>query len=98
MIIYTTIVTDEDDYRLSALLTDKGYEMASLQFLLDGEETGFWDNDIFLYETVYPYLKGEKTSEDEKLKNEIPPDDHGDVLELFEKGIELGFFKYIYKI
>jgi hypothetical protein len=91
MIIYTTIVTDEDDYRLSALLTDKGYEMASLQFLLDGEETGFWDNDHYLYNTVYPYLKGEMKNEE--LEVEIPPADCNAVLELFKKGEEMGFFE-----
>jgi len=95
MIIYTTISTDEDNYRLSALMTDNGYEMPSLEILLDGEEIAFWDNEIFLYNTVYPILKGKK--EDTEIIDTIPEDDHKELLELFEKAEKMGFFDYMKK-
>lgn len=93
-IAYTTISTDEDNYRLSAQMTDNGgYEIPSLEILLDGEKIAFWDNEIFLYNTVYPILKGEKN--DTKIINTIPKDDHKELLEVFEKAEKMGFFNNI---
>jgi len=95
MITYTTISTDEDNYKLSALMTDNGYEMPSLEILIDGEEIAFWDNDNFLYKNLYPQLMGECDDKNAKeyINQNIPEDDYNDLLELFNKGIEMGFFE-----
>lgn len=97
MVIYTTISTDDDNYRLSAIIGKDGYEMASLEFRMDGEMTDYWDSDQYLYHQVYPFLMGKNV--DIKIHMDlddiIPSEDRPVLLELFKKGDEMGFFKNI---
>lgn len=92
MIAYTTISTDDESYSLSAIIVDNEYKMASLMFMLDGEDVDLWDNEEYLLNTLYPYLKtGVNTDGLDDMFSEV----REDVLALFDTGIALGFFKDI---
>jgi len=86
---WTIISSDDESYQLSAIIIKGKYTMPSLIFNLDGEEVECWDNDYYLYKTVYPYLKGEEESDElDKVFCNVKET----VLELFEEAIKTGFF------
>jgi hypothetical protein len=90
MNVYTTILTDDEDYELSAIMVDGKYVMPTLQVnsLFTGIDS--WDNEEYLVKQVYPYLKtGEPCDDLDDVFSEV----REDVLALFDKAIELGFFK-----
>lgn len=92
MICYTEIHDDESNYFFSALLDleTKQYSMPSFSIKVDEKEVLFWDNEKYLLETFYPYLKGKIKSDylDDKFDNV-----KGTVLALFDAAMKLGFFK-----
>lgn len=90
MIAHTTIATDDESYSLSAIIVDNQYKMVSLEIKDDGEEIALWDNEEYLFNTLYPYLHtGVDTDGLEDMFSAV----REDVLALFDTGIALGFFK-----
>ena len=90
MIAYTTIATDDGSYSLSAIIVDNQYKMVSLEIKDEGEEIDLWDNEEYLLNTLYPYLK---TGVDVDGLDDIFSEVREDVLAIFNTGIALGFFK-----
>lgn len=107
--ISTSIKSYPDEkYNLSALLDDKGAcTMCWLSFKIHNglhKEDKCWDNDEYLSEKLLPLLQKFKTDkwslslEDlSKLKEltqeGLPEEDFPIVLEMLEKGVELGMLK-----
>ncbi len=92
MVCYTEIHDNESNYFFSAIidLETKKYLMPSFSVKVDGEEVLFWDNEKYLLETLYPYLKNKIKSDylDDKFDNV-----KGIILALFDTAIKLGFFE-----
>jgi len=86
----TMICTNDHAYELNALLTNNEYHDVSLEFYIDDENIDTWDNEDYLINDVYPYLKGEK--QDDEL-DDIFSNVKNDVLEIFEEAIRMKFFK-----
>lgn len=89
MVIYTTIATDDESYILSALIEKGMYTMPSLKFMLNGVESDLWDNEDYLINDVYNYLK---TGEGSGKLVETFSYVREEVLELFNAAINMGFF------
>lgn len=81
------ITSDCDKYELSVLNNDV---YLTLEIRIPGQKIRIWDNDEYLLNTVYPRLI-ENKKEYKKLKP-IPREDYPELLEMFNKAIELGFF------
>lgn len=97
MYTYTSINTDNDNYKLSAILHNGVYDMTSLDCKDVNDETIFcWDNDEWLINELYPMLTGDKPF-DSETEESLPIEDIAEVLELFNEAIKLGFFKNINK-
>ena len=90
MIAYTTIATDDESYSLSAIIVNNEYKMVSLEIKDEGEEIDLWDNEEYLLNTLYQYLK---TGVDVDGLDDIFSEVREDVLAIFNTGIALGFFK-----
>ncbi len=91
---YTTISTECGDFKLSALLDKNGNYSFPYFEILDTEDLTktieVWDSVSFFLETLIPYLKNEIEDEElDKYFSEMKED----ILELFEEGIEMDFFK-----
>lgn len=97
MVVYSEILNDNETLKLSALLDDSTghYKGAFLTFLdNNGEEYECWDNPDYLYDNVYPFLKGEMKSDHKEFVT-LTEDLHGyfDLLEMFQSADKLGFFE-----
>lgn len=57
MIAYTTIATDDESYSLSAIIVNNEYKMESLSIKVGGVDVEYWDNEEYLLNTLYTYLK-----------------------------------------
>lgn len=96
---YTTISTECGDYKLSALLDKNGKYSFPYFEILDSDDLTktieIWDNVSYFLKTLIPYLKNE--IEDEELDKYFS-ETKEEILELFEEGIEMGFFNELNKI
>lgn len=90
MIAYTTIATDDESYSLSAIIVNNEYKMVSLEIKDWCKEIALWDNEEYLLNTLYPYLK---TGVDDDGLKDMFSEVREDILALFDTGIALGFFK-----
>ena len=94
MFKYTTVATNDDQFKLSANLNkDNKFYMPSL-IIVDGDNAElFCDNETYLMETVYPYLKGDALNDefDSYFSN-----NREDLLSVFEEAIKIGFFNEYY--
>jgi hypothetical protein len=88
MFVTRSIISDCDKYRLSILEDYDNSVMLKLRF--PNEEVKVWDNDEWLFNQMYPRLKKNKKKY-KKLKP-IPREDYPELLLMFEKAFELGFF------
>ena len=90
MFKYVTVSTDSGEFKLNANLNehDKFY-MPSLTTSNGDDCECFSDNDTFLMETIYPYLKGDV--EDGELDSYFKIEKE-DLLAVFEEAIGVGFF------
>ena len=87
MFLTRSIISDCDKYELS-VLGDNEYPTLEIRF--PDKKVKFWDNDEFLLNIMYPRLKKNKKKY-KKLRG-IPREDYEELLLMFEKAIELGFF------
>lgn len=90
MIKYLTISTDCGIYKLSAIEYRGEYVFASLQIGRDSDSTTeYWDNDSFLVEKLYPYLKGEIEAPIQEVED-VFSNSKEKVLEIFEEAFKAG--------
>lgn len=92
MTTYTTIISDDERYELSALLCGGKYSNTSLLGRgSDGKELFFWDNDDYVFGELMDILNGLVGFK--SLVEDVPVSDFKDVLELLNEGIKLGFYE-----
>lgn len=89
MYVITKISSDDEKYELFAFLEDGKYSSPALQ-CVNGKNSWIWDNPIYLYTTLFSILTTKKKIN--TIKKNIPLEDFEVVLELLNKGEELGFF------
>jgi hypothetical protein len=103
-IIYTTITTFKEKWELTALLNHSTYTHPSLS---NKEINFFADNDIWILKDLLVNLKelveasklnisASQTAINFKIEelSSIKINDYQTIIDLIEKGIELGFFKH----
>ena len=89
MLVYTEIRTDNERYRLSALLHDGIYDIPSLMILDGDKELEFWDNPSYLKKHVWDwinYLENEDKEELDKLLRK----DREALREMFVEAFKIG--------
>lgn len=95
--VYTTIETDDGNYKLSALLKEDGsYTMTSLEVPKEVDNDLYWDNGDYLLYSVLPFLKKNKSSiknKEDRSYRLIPKSRRKEVKGILKQGIRLGFFK-----
>lgn len=107
MIIYNTIATENDDIKLNiGVDADTGkFYMPSIEFcniksVKYPEQTVFWDNDKFIFEKFYRFLKrfdkNELKKKDEKkfldVWNELNVDVVKDLINILDRAKQLGWY------
>lgn len=90
-----TIATEQEEFKVSALIISKGkeplkFDFPSFDILIDGAVVESWDSVPYLIEEVYPYLKGEREDEDLDDKLSFFKEE---LLEVFEEAFHLGILK-----
>lgn len=90
MVTYTSIDSDSEKYKISALLIKGKYCMPSLSIKIKDGSIEYWDNIRFLYFNLLPHLKKEKINDE--IYATIPIEDNKILLELFTEAIKLNFF------
>lgn len=100
IMIYHTIANNDDDIKLSIMEGNKGLYASSIEFKLEGEHEIFWDNPDFIFGTLLESLKRfrdrKMTNADEIILENLTwlnEDYCLDIIEIIEKGIELGWNK-----
>lgn len=71
---------------------DEKYVMPALKItdIYNGEEDEYWDNDLYLIDTLYPWLQGKTENEE---FDEIFGQDKNEVLHMFNAAIKEGWLK-----
>jgi hypothetical protein len=100
IMMYHTIANSQDNIKLSVMEGNKGLYMPSLQWIEDDKEIFYADNPSWIFgdflDTLTGYInRNMKASDMENLKY-LPYQDEDtirDIIEILEKGIELGWNK-----
>lgn len=100
------IISDCDKYHLSCLVdsefNNQKFSAITLGFYVNGKVNEIWDNESFLIETLYPYLKGlqiELSSSDiHEINCLIDEDVKEELIEMFDTAINLGWFNNVNNI
>jgi hypothetical protein len=92
---YTTIETVDGKYKLYALWYYETNEFKAPSLCLPNEE--HWDNEVYLLETLLPFLKKQYKKVKDKheidnLKRDIPKEYRKELKGIIKQGIKLGFF------
>lgn len=87
---YTSIVSDDGRYNITANLKNGKYYHPMFEVFDHGKSVYFADNYEYILETILPCLKGEIGYKE--LSDGIPLKDFELVLSMFEDAIDTGFF------
>lgn len=88
MFTYTTLSTEDESIRLSAILTETGYKYPALSFYTNNKIREMWSDKEQLF-NVFAYLSGNVENED--ISGYV--DNHKEeLIKMFSKAGELGFF------
>ncbi len=88
MFVTRSIISDCDKYELSILEDYDNSVMLELRF--PNKEVQVWDNAEWLFNRMY--LKLKKNKKEYVSLQPIPREDYPELLLMFEKAFELGFF------
>lgn len=95
MFSYTTFETDDQSFKLSALLMPEGYVMPSFYNIIDDEIVDEIDSLEYLRDVVIGYLKEELPHDHEEWQycEDTFSNFKEELLEIFNAAEKLGFFK-----
>ena len=100
LVVYTTIATYSEKYKLTALRYTDGFHCMPNLEINNASIKENWDNEDYLkeiYKVLVLYRKRTLNEKElkfiEELKEFISEDDFEDLLLMFDKGVKLGFFE-----
>ena len=91
MFITKTISTEDGQFKLTSF-EENGRYINTYLGIGDVEPVTYWDNTRYLYDTLYPYLRNEGSSDTDF---DLFDDYTEEVLEMFNLANELGFFEEV---